>query len=209
MITKLGRIFNLYRLSLRRSCEGVEVLLIRTSILGNEVLENRNGYCTKVLRNSQNIRSFAVGPIEISRCLDGGHITCLLTALFLRHLPELVKAGKIYTAVPPLYRVQRKKETIYCYSDEELKAVAKKTDEVTRFKGLGEMSPAELYDTTMNPDKRHLIQLTTEDFDNTMDLYETLMGTSAKARRDFILANKLSKLDKDDVDLFDSEGDDE
>ena len=140
---------------------------------------------------------------------DGGHITCLLTALFLRHLPELVKAGKIYTAVPPLYRVQRKKETIYCYSDEELKAVAKKTDEVTRFKGLGEMSPAELYDTTMNPDKRHLIQLTTEDFDNTMDLYETLMGTSAKARRDFILANKLSKLDKDDVDLFDSEGDDE
>ena len=140
---------------------------------------------------------------------DGGHITCLLTALFLRHLPEFVKAGKIYTAVPPLYRVQRKKETIYCYSDEELKAVAKKTDEVTRFKGLGEMSPAELYDTTMNPDKRHLIQLTTEDFDNTMDLYETLMGTSAKARRDFILANKLSKLDKDDVDLFDSEGDDE
>lgn len=101
----------------------------------------------------------------------------------------------VYCAQPPLYRIQRKKETIYCYSDAELREKSKRGDEITRFKGLGEMSPAELYATTMNPENRQLIQLTVEDFQATLDLFDTLMGSSSKARREFILSNKLASLD--------------
>lgn len=93
----------------------------------------------KMLRNSQDTQPGCKGWIEILKCLDGGHITCLLTALFLRHLPQLVEAGKIYTAVPPLYRVKTKTETHYFYSDEELKK-SKLKGEITRFKGLNSLA---------------------------------------------------------------------
>ena len=69
---------------------------------------------------------------------DGGHINCLLTALFLRHLPQLIEAGKVYSAVPPLYKVKTRGGTVYCYSEEELKKTPYK-QEITRYKGLGEM----------------------------------------------------------------------
>lgn len=140
--------------------------------------------------------------------MDGGHITCLLTALFLRHLPQLIEAGKIYTAVPPLYRVRGKSGDIYCYSDEELKKVKSK-GEITRFKGLGEMDPKELYNTTMNPDNRKLIQLTTADLNEAMELYDILMGDSPRARREFILSHKLSRISGEEDDIFDDEEGDE
>lgn len=130
---------------------------------------------------------------------DGGHITCLLIALFLRHLPELIKNGKIYAAMPPLYKIAGKKSVEYAYDEKELKKLSKKGDEVTRFKGLGEMSATELYQTTMNPDTRRLIQLTTENMDETMTLFDTLMGSSSQLRRSFIMSRPLNKLDGDDV----------
>ena len=130
---------------------------------------------------------------------DGGHITTLLIALFLRHLPELIKAGKIYAAMPPLYKIKGKKETKYAYDEKELKKLSKKTDEITRFKGLGEMNATELYQTTMNPETRRLIQLTTDDIEETLVLFDTLMGKSSLLRRNFILSKPLNKISEDDV----------
>lgn len=133
---------------------------------------------------------------------DGGHIELLLTTLFLHHLPELITQGKVFAATPPLYKTTNGKEIKYWYPSEE-KEYKKymrghKNAISIHFKGLGEMSPDELYFTTMDPANRHLIQLTTNDLQSTLDLYERLMGKTPSLRKDFILKNKLSKLEEDD-----------
>ena len=108
---------------------------------------------------------------------DGGHINCLILTLFVKHLPELIKKGRIYMAVPPLFKAKTAKTTQYFYSTEELDKATNKGD-VTRFKGIGEMNPQDLWDTTMNPATRKLIQLTTENFEETLALFDVLMGKS-------------------------------
>ncbi|MEO1420396.1 MAG: DNA topoisomerase IV subunit B, partial [Pseudomonadota bacterium] len=112
---------------------------------------------------------------------DGAHIATLLCALFLRHFRPLVAAGHIYVAMPPLYRIDVAKEVFYALDEAERQSIidslpaekrrAKVT--VTRFKGLGEMSPGQLRETTMNPDTRRLVRLTIEadaDTDSTLDM---------------------------------------
>lgn len=129
--------------------------------------------------------------------------------LFLHHLPELVKQGKVYAATPPLYRTVNStgKEIKYWYADDsEFKKYVRnhKNIQLTRFKGLGEMQEDELYTTTMNPATRNLVQLTTENIEATLELYNQLLGKQPSLRRDFILKNKLSRIDTDDVfDEFD------
>ena len=134
-------------------------------------------------------------------CLDadGGHINCLLVALFAYHLPELLKAGKVYCAVPPLYKVSKGKDYHYLYSDDELGKF--KGYDVTRYKGLGEQCPEELWESTMNPDTRELIQLTAEDMDEVLALYEVLMGNSPSKRKEFIMehARQYRLVETDDV----------
>ena len=122
---------------------------------------------------------------------DGAHINILILTLFIKHLPELIRRGKVYMALPPLYRVKTSTKTIYFYSNEELES-AKPKGEVTRFKGIGEMNADELWETTMDPKNRKLIQLTTENFDETIQIFDTLMGKSASARRHFIETNSLA-----------------
>lgn len=142
--------------------------------------------------------------------MDGNHIQNLLSALFLFHLPEIVKAGRIYAAMPPLFRTQTAKETKYWITDNsEFKKYVRNHSnvEITRLKGLGEMSARELFDTTMNPTNRQLVQLTTDDITKTIELYDKLMGKSPAERRNFIMQNKLSKLETDDA--FDYGEDDE
>lgn len=143
---------------------------------------------------------------------DGGHITLLLTTLFLHHLPELITAGKVYTAVPPLYKTVNNKEIKYWYPEDEKeyrKYMRNHKNAVSnRFKGLGEMNPDELYSTTMDPANRRLIQLTTDNMTQTLDLFNRLMGKQPSLRKDFILKNKLSKfsdLDNDTYDDYDDE----
>ena len=138
---------------------------------------------------------------------DGKHIELLLMTLFLHHLPELVEAGKVYAATPPLYRtVAARDGTKYWYEDnaEYRKYIKSHKCEITRYKGLGEMDAEELYSTTMDPANRHLVQLTTDDMQATLDLYDRLMGKSAQLRRDFIIQNRLSSIKGDD-DLFEEE----
>ena len=135
---------------------------------------------------------------------DGKHIELLFMTLFLHHLPELVTQGKVYSATPPLYRTTNGKEVLYWYEENsEFKKYMRnhKNAKLTRFKGLGEMCADELYETTMNPANRHLVQLTTEDMEATMQLYHDLMGKQPSLRREFIMKNKLSSIKGDD-DLY-------
>lgn len=141
---------------------------------------------------------------------DGGHIELLLTTLFLHHLPELLKAGKVYAAVPPLFRTINGKEIKYwtpAQMSEYKKYVRNhRSCEVQRIKGLGEMNAEELYKTTMDPTNRTLIPLTLEDAEKTLSLYDTLMGKSPAARKEYIIKNKLSKFDTEDTyDDYDDE----
>lgn len=143
---------------------------------------------------------------------DGGHISLLLNTLFLHHLPELINQGKVYAAMPPLYKTINStgKEEIYWYPNQmaEYKKYLSGHRSVTvqRFKGLGEMDANELYDTTMNPDKRKLVQLTTNDLQKSLDLYDKLMGKSSMARRMFIMENGLDN--RGEEDLFDEDAED-
>jgi DNA gyrase/topoisomerase IV subunit B len=143
---------------------------------------------------------------------DGSHIELLLMTLFLHHLPELVKEGKIYAAMPPLYKTTNKNEIRYWRATEEseFKKYVRnhKNAVIQRYKGLGEQNSDELYETTMNPSTRQLIQLTTDNIEETLKLYSDLMGKQPSLRKDFIMKNKLSSI-KGDTDLYEDFSDDE
>ena len=134
---------------------------------------------------------------------DGGHIELLLITLFLHHLPELILQGKVYAAMPPLYKTTSARETRYWTAMEQSEfnkyMRTHKNVKVQRYKGLGEQNAEELYTTTMNPATRQLVQLTTDNMEKTLELYNQLMGKQPSLRRDFILKNKLSKLGGEDI----------
>jgi DNA gyrase subunit B len=121
---------------------------------------------------------------------DGAHINLLLLTFFIKHMPELVNKGKIYVALPPLFKLSSGRTKQYFYSPEELEQSNIK-GEVTRFKGIGEMNADELKSTTMTPDSRKIVQLSTDNLEETLDLFETLMGNSSAARKQFIVNSGL------------------
>ncbi|MGC9309821.1 MAG: DNA topoisomerase (ATP-hydrolyzing) subunit B [Candidatus Nanoarchaeia archaeon] len=124
--------------------------------------------------------------------VDGQHIKTLLLTLFYRYAPELIENGHVYVAVAPLYKIRKKGKDVYVYSDKELENVKKEIKgkyEVGRFKGLGEMSDKQLWETTMNPKTRILKQVAIEDAVEADETFSILMGDSVQPRREFIQEN--------------------
>ena len=115
--------------------------------------------------------------------VDGEHIKTLLLTFFFRFMPQLIENGNIYVAMPPLYRVRKKKD-YYVYTDAELKKICEKlgTANVTRFKGLGEMAAKQLWDTTMNPKTRKLKKIYIEDALEADQTFSMLMGDDVQGR---------------------------
>ncbi len=122
---------------------------------------------------------------------DGAHIQVLLLTFFYRYMRELIESGMIYIALPPLYKITKGKETRYCYTEDELEVVKQELGKVAvqRYKGLGEMDATQLWDTTMNPESRTLIQVTIEDGMIAEKRVSVLMGDKANLRRNWIEEN--------------------
>jgi DNA gyrase subunit B len=129
--------------------------------------------------------------------VDGAHIRTLLLTFFFRYMRELVEQGHIYIAQPPLYRLKAGKEIQYAYDDSQRKDVLKrlkkgkeeKKIDISRYKGLGEMNPEQLWETTMDPEKRTLMQVSVESAANADSIFSTLMGDAVEPRRAFIERN--------------------
>jgi DNA gyrase subunit B len=124
--------------------------------------------------------------------VDGSHIRTLLLTFFWRYMRELIDRGHIYIAQPPLFKISKGKTIDYAYSDEERDKILARSNgkgskpEVQRYKGLGEMNPEQLWETTMNPEHRILMQVGTDDASAAERLFETLMGVDVDPRKQFI-----------------------
>src|SRR3990172_1936439 len=140
--------------------------------------------------NEENLRYGRI-TIMTDADVDGEHIKTLLLTFFYRFMPKLIEAGKVYVALPPLYRIRRGQTDKYVYSDDELKKHVEGSDSsaVTRFKGLGEMSADQLWDTTMNPRTRKIKKIYIEDAVEADKVFTMLMGDDVQARKAFIQEN--------------------
>jgi DNA gyrase subunit B len=175
-----GKILNVEKSNPTKALSSEEIINLITA-MGTGVKEN---FDLKKLRYSKII-------IMTDADVDGQHIRTLLLTFFFRYVPELIENGNVYVAVSPLYRIRKGKD-FYVYSDDELKKTANKmggNPDVQRFKGLGEMNPKQLWDTTMDPKNRILKRVSIEDAVLADETFSMLMGDVVGPRRKFIETN--------------------
>jgi DNA gyrase subunit B len=123
--------------------------------------------------------------------VDGAHIRTLLLTFFFRYMPDLIHEGHLYIAQPPLYRISSRGNIKYAYDEDEREAIIKEFGgisrvNISRYKGLGEMNPEQLWETTMNPENRTMFQVNIEDLAEADQTFGMLMGAEVPPRRRFI-----------------------
>lgn len=176
-----GKILNVEKARLHRIFENNEIRMMLTAFgtgIADEMDLNKLRYHKIVIMTDADV--------------DGAHIRTLLLTFFYRFLRPLIENGHIYIAQPPLYKISRGRKEAYAYDDEELENLREEFGErydIQRYKGLGEMNPEQLWETTMNPETRVLIQVQIEDAIAADEIFETLMGDEVAPRREFILDN--------------------
>lgn len=207
-----GKILNVEKAKLNKVLENQEIQAMISAIgagIGEDFNPTKTRYGKIILMTDADI--------------DGSHIRTLLLTFFYRHMKELILAGKVYIAQPPLYKIKKGKEEVYAFDDEERDQLLKKfradgkgkekekdlenLEEVetegqvkgvniSRYKGLGEMNPEQLWSTTMNPETRTILQVNLESAASADKIFETLMGDAVEPRRNFIEKHaKYAKLD--------------
>ena len=167
-------------------------------ILGNEEIKAMITAFGTGIRENFNIEKLRYDKIIImtDADVDGAHIATLMLTFFFRFMPDLIREGHVYLAQPPLYKLEKNKKTWYAYSDEELAKILDEVgrdqnNKIQRYKGLGEMDAEQLWDTTMDPEKRVLLRVSiNEESESELDMtFDTLMGEKVEPRREFIEAN--------------------
>jgi len=146
--------------------------------------------------NIEKIRYYKI-IIMTDADVDGSHIRTLLLTFFYRKMKQLIDGGYLYLALPPLYRIHQGKKAAYAYNDNERDLIMERMKKnnkntkigIQRYKGLGEMNPGQLWDTTMDPEKRTLLQVTVESAEAAAITFQNLMGSDVEARRTFIEKN--------------------
>ena len=194
-----GKILNVEKAKINKILENNEIKAIISAIgagIGAEFEHEKARYGKVILMTDADV--------------DGSHIRTLLLTFLYRYMNNLITAGKVYIAQPPLYKIKKGKEEFYAFDDKERKEILKRlkvngkniekvsdADEgdgvkgvnISRYKGLGEMNPAQLWETTMNPETRTVLQVTIESAAAADKIFETLMGDDVEPRRDFIERN--------------------
>jgi len=174
-----GKILNVEKARLDKALANKEIQTLITA-LGCGIGEQFD------LRNLRYGRIIAMCDADV----DGAHIRTLLLTFFFRYMQPLIENGHLYIAQPPLYRIQAGKEHFYVYTDEEKDALLKRLDgknvTIQRYKGLGEMNPEQLWETTMNPKNRTILQVTVEDAAEADRTFDMLMGSAVPPRKRFI-----------------------
>ena len=190
------------------------ILPLRGKILNVEKAMDHKILESESIRNIYTALGVTIGTEEDSKALnlsklryhkviimtdadvDGSHITTLILTFFFRHMIDLIKNGHVYCATPPLYRIKKGKQEVYCWTDEELEKLkqemgggSEKGLYIQRYKGLGEMNAEQLWDTTMDPSKRLLRQVTIENAAEADRIFSMLMGDDVPPRREFIEQN--------------------
>jgi DNA gyrase subunit B len=167
-------------------------------ILGNEEIKAMITAFGTGIHENFNIEKLRYNKIIImtDADVDGAHIATLLLTFFYRFMPDLIRKGHVYLAQPPLYKLERNKKTWYAYSDDELNSILNEvgrdqSNKIQRYKGLGEMDAEQLWETTMDPEKRILLKVAIDDDDESeIDMtFNVLMGDKVEPRREFIEAN--------------------
>ena len=178
-----GKILNVEKAAMDKMLSNKEIQTIITALgcgIGNEFDASKLRYHKIIIMTDADV--------------DGAHIATLLLTFFYRHMPELLSQGYLYLAQPPLYRVQYGKTVNYCYTDKELREHVDNASDpskvsVQRYKGLGEMNPEQLWETTMDPANRILKKVELDDNLLADEYFDILMGDKVEPRRQFIIAN--------------------
>ena len=174
-----GKILNVEKARMDKILKNNEILALITAI-GTGIGEEFN------IENARYHKIILMTDADV----DGEHIRTLLLTFFFRYMRPLIEAGYLYIAQPPLYKISKGKKIAYAYSERELQERLKEFGEtgvtIQRYKGLGEMNPQQLWETTMDPERRIMIKVTVEDAIKADELFTILMGEKVEPRREFI-----------------------